>query len=26
MSRLPTVEDCPECRSRKHDAEGVSVF
>jgi hypothetical protein len=26
MSRLPTVEDCPECRSRKRDAEGVSVF
>jgi hypothetical protein len=20
MSRLPTVKDCPECRSRKHDA------
>jgi hypothetical protein len=26
MSRLPTVEDCPECRSRKRDAEGISVF
>jgi hypothetical protein len=26
MSRLPIVEDCPECRSRKHDAVGVSVF
>jgi hypothetical protein len=26
MSQLPTVENCPECRSRKHDAEGVSVF
>jgi hypothetical protein len=26
MSRLPTVEDCPECRSWKRDAEGVSVF
>jgi hypothetical protein len=26
MSRLPTVNDCPECRSRKRDAEGVSVF
>jgi hypothetical protein len=26
MSRLPTVEDCPECRSRKCNGEGVSVF
>jgi hypothetical protein len=26
MSRLPVVEDCSECRSRKRDAEGVSVF
>jgi hypothetical protein len=26
MSRLPIVEDCPECRSRKRDAEGVLVF
>jgi hypothetical protein len=26
MSRLPTIEDCPECRSRKRDAEGVLVF
>jgi hypothetical protein len=26
MSRLPTVKDFPECRSRKRDAEGVSVF
>jgi hypothetical protein len=26
MSRLPTVEDCPECRSQKRDAEGISVF
>jgi hypothetical protein len=26
MSRLPTVEDYLECRSRKRDAEGVSVF
>jgi hypothetical protein len=26
MSRLPTVKDCPECRSWKRDAEGVSVF
>jgi hypothetical protein len=26
MSRLPTVEDCPECKSWKCDAEGVSVF
>jgi hypothetical protein len=26
MSRYPIVEDCPECRSWKRDAEGVSVF
>jgi hypothetical protein len=26
MSRLPTVEDYPECRSQKRDAKGVSVF
>jgi hypothetical protein len=26
MSRLPFVNDCPECRSRKRDAEGISVF
>jgi hypothetical protein len=26
MSRLPTVEDCLECRSWKCDAERVSVF
>jgi hypothetical protein len=26
MSRLPTIKDCPECRSQKCDAEGVSVF
>jgi hypothetical protein len=26
MSRLPTTKDCPECGSRKRDAEGVSVL
>jgi hypothetical protein len=26
MSRLPTVNNCPECGPRKHDARGVSVF
>jgi hypothetical protein len=26
MSRLPTTKDCPECGSRKQDADGVSVF
>jgi hypothetical protein len=26
MSQLPTTKDCPECGSRKRDAEGVSVF
>jgi hypothetical protein len=26
MSQLPTTKDCPECRPRKQDAEGVSVF
>jgi hypothetical protein len=26
MSRLPTIKDCPECGSRKRDAEGFSVF
>jgi hypothetical protein len=26
MSQLPTIEDCLECRSRKRDTEGVSVF
>jgi hypothetical protein len=26
MSRLPTINNCSECRPRKHDAKGVSVF
>jgi hypothetical protein len=26
MSRLPTINNCPECGPRKHDARGVSVF
>jgi hypothetical protein len=26
MSRLPSNEDCPECRSRKRDAEGSRCF
>jgi hypothetical protein len=26
MSRLPTINNCPECGPRKHDAKGVSVF
>jgi hypothetical protein len=26
MSQLPTVNNCLECRPRKHDAKGVSVF
>jgi hypothetical protein len=26
MSRLPTVNNCPECRPRKHDPRNVSVF
>jgi predicted nicotinamide N-methyase len=26
ISRLPTIKDCPECGSRKRDADGVSVF
>ncbi|KAK1697601.1 hypothetical protein QYE76_014298 [Lolium multiflorum] len=26
MSRLPTIEDCPECKQRKKDAANVSVF
>jgi hypothetical protein len=26
MSRLPFVNYCPECRSRKRDAEGISLF
>jgi hypothetical protein len=26
MSRLPTINNCPECRPQKHDARGVSVF
>jgi hypothetical protein len=26
MSRLPTVNNCPECASRKHDPRKVSVF
>jgi hypothetical protein len=26
MSQLPSVNDCPECRSRKRDVEGISVF
>jgi hypothetical protein len=26
MSRLPSVNDCPECKPRKRYAEGISVF
>jgi hypothetical protein len=26
MSRLPTINNCPECGPRKHDAKGVLVF
>jgi hypothetical protein len=26
MSRLPTINNCPECRPQKNDAKGVSVF
>jgi hypothetical protein len=26
MRQLPTINNCPECGSRKHDAKGVSVF
>jgi hypothetical protein len=26
MSRLSTINNCPECGPRKHDARGVSVF
>jgi hypothetical protein len=26
MSQLPTINNCPECGPRKHDARGVSVF
>jgi hypothetical protein len=26
MSRLPTINNCPECRPRTRDAGGVSVF
>jgi hypothetical protein len=26
MIRLPTINNCPECGPRKHDAKGVSVF
>jgi hypothetical protein len=26
MSRLPTVNNCPECRPRKHDPRKASVF
>jgi hypothetical protein len=26
MSRLPTVDNCPECRPRKHDPRKVLVF
>jgi hypothetical protein len=26
MSRLPTVDNCPECRQRKKDRADVSVF
>jgi hypothetical protein len=26
MSRLPTINNWPECGPRKHDAKGVSVF
>jgi hypothetical protein len=26
MSRLPTIDNCPECGPRKHDPQKVSVF
>jgi hypothetical protein len=26
MSQLPTINNCPECRPRKHDPRKVSVF
>jgi hypothetical protein len=26
MKRLPTLEDCPECKSQKRDARNASVF
>jgi hypothetical protein len=26
MSQLPTINNCPKCRPRKHDAKVVSVF
>jgi hypothetical protein len=26
MKQLPTLEDCPECKSQKQDARIVSVF
>jgi hypothetical protein len=26
MSRLPTINNCPDCGPQKHDARGVSVF
>jgi hypothetical protein len=26
MSRLPTINNCPECGPQKHDARGVAVF
>jgi hypothetical protein len=26
MSRQPTINNCPECGPRRHDAKGVSVF
>jgi hypothetical protein len=26
MSRLPTINNCPECGPQKHDAKGVSMF
>jgi hypothetical protein len=26
MKRLPTLEDCPECKSQKQDSRSASVF
>jgi hypothetical protein len=26
MSQLPTINNCPECGPRKHDARGVLIF
>jgi hypothetical protein len=26
MKRLPTLEDCPECKPQKQDARGALVF